>query len=231
MPDLRSLEQRALFVALLFVVAGSVVANVFAWDAKWQIPLIYAALYAILAVALEIRENQTPPTSTYYRTSDEFFDSLRRHVQGAERRVYSSYVRRTPPPSFQSPAVRRYYETILDWTRRNPGSSYHRVMGVPAAEPHKTAMEDWLSSHHQETRGIHNYHVRVVVTDIGVDAVNLAVVDDKAVFLLLTADGSFMSGHSLETAEAVTSFRDYYSAWWASAEPLETYLQRARPSR
>jgi hypothetical protein len=71
-----------------------------------------------------------------------------------------------------------------------------------------------------------NYHARVVTTNSGVDAVNMAIIDDAAVLLLLTADGSFMSGHSLETAEAVNSFRDYDRSWWASGEPLEHYAQR-----
>jgi hypothetical protein len=91
-------------------------------------------------------------------------------------------------------------------------------------------MEDWLRAHHLETQDIHNYHVRVVVADMGVDAVNMAVVDDRAVFLLLTADGSFMSGHSMETAEAVNAFRDYYSSWWSTAEPLSEYLRRTEPA-
>ncbi|MFI1676346.1 hypothetical protein [Streptomyces sp. NPDC020607] len=190
MVNLQSVEQKLLLLALLFVVGGSIVANLFAWDVKWQIPLIHAALYVLLSVVIEIRDGQAPTASTHYRNSDEFFLSFTRLVRTAERHVYTSYVCNTPPPSFQSPAAQ------------------------------------WLREHYEEMHGLANYHARVVTINSGVDAVNTAILDDTAVLLLLTADGSFMSGHSLETAEAVNSFRDYYRSWWASAEPLETYAQR-----
>lgn len=224
--NLQSVEQKLLLLALLFVTGGSIVANLFAWDVKWQIPLIYAVLYVLLSIAVEIRDRQAPTASTHYRTSDEFFLSFARLVRTAERHIYTSYVRNTPPPSFQSPAAQQYFRTAADWTRRNPGASFHRIIGVPAQEPGKSAMRLWLREHYEEMHGLANYHARVVTTNSGVDAVNMAIIDDAAVLLLLTADGSFMSGHSLETAEAVNSFRDYYRSWWASGEPLDNYAQR-----
>ncbi|MFC8670926.1 hypothetical protein [Streptomyces sp. NPDC057199] len=224
--NLQSVEQKLLLLALLFVIGGSIVANLFAWDVKWQIPLIYAVLYVLLSGVIEIRDHQTPAASTHYRTSDEFFLSFARLVRTAERHVYTSYVRNTPPQSFQSPAARQYFSTAADWTRSNPGASFHRIIGVPAQEPGQSAMRQWLREHYEEMDGLGNYHARVVTTNSGVDAVNMAIIDDTSVLLLLTADGSFMSGHSLETAEAVNSFRDYYRSWWASAEPLENYAQR-----
>ena len=224
--NLQSVEQKLLLLALLFVAGGSIAANLFGWDVQWQIPLIYAVLYVLLSVTLEIRDQQAPTASTHYRTSDEFFLSFGRLVRTAERHIYTSYVRNTPPQSFQSPAAQQYFRTAVDWTRRNPGASFHRIIGVPAQEPGQSTMRQWLREHYEEMRGIANYHARVVITNSGVDAVNMAIIDDSAVLLLLTADGSFMSGHSLETAEAVNSFRDYYRSWWASAEPLESYAQR-----
>ncbi|TXS52518.1 hypothetical protein EAO75_08330 [Streptomyces sp. uw30] len=226
MVSLQSVEQKLLLLALLFVMGGSIVANLFAWDVKWQIPLIYAVLYVLLSVVIEIRDRQTPTPSTHFRTSDEFFLSFTRLVRTAERHIYTSYVRNTPPPSFRSPAAQQYFRTAADWTRRNPGASFHRIIGVPAQEPGRAEMRQWLRAHCEEMQGLANYHARVVITNSGVDAVNLAIIDDTAVLLLLTSDGSFMSGHSLERAEAVNSFRDYYRSWWASAEPLEEYAQR-----
>jgi hypothetical protein len=224
--NLQSVEQRLLLLALLFVVGGSIVANLFAWDVKWQIPLIYAVLYILLSIVIEIRDRQTPTASTHFHTSDEFFLSFTRLVHTAERHIYTSYVRNTPPQSFQSPAAQQYFGAAAEWTRRNPGASFHRIIGVPTQEPGQSAMRQWLREHYQEMHSLANYHARVVTTNSGVDAVNMAIIDDTAVLLLLTADGSFMSGHSLETAEAVNSFRDYYRSWWASAEPLENYVQR-----
>lgn len=224
--NLQSIEQKLLLLALLFVIGGSIAANLFAWDVKWQIPLIYAVLYVLLSVVVDIRNRQAPTASTHFRTSDEFFLTFTRFVRTAERHIYTSYVRNTPPPSFRSPAAEQYFRAAADWTRRNPGASFHRIIGVPDQEPGKSAMRRWLREHCEEMHGLANYHARVVTTNSGVDAVNVAIIDDTAVLLLLTADGSFMSGHSLETAEAVNSFRDYYRSWWASAEPLESYAQR-----
>ncbi|MEV5595310.1 hypothetical protein [Streptomyces sp. NPDC052496] len=155
--------------------------------------------------------------------------SFARLVRAAERHIYTSYVRDTPPPGFRSPAARQYVRAAADRTRRNPGGSFPRIISVPAQEPGRSAMRRWLREHDEEMQNLANYHARVVTTDSGVDAVTMAVIDDTAVLVLLTADGSFMSGHSLETAEAVNSFRDYHRSWWASAEPLESYARRTRP--
>jgi hypothetical protein len=77
----------------------------------------------------------------------------------------------------------------------------------------------WLHEHQREMSGIPNYHARVVPLDGSVDAINVAIIDEKAVLILLTSEGSFMSGHRLDASESVSSFHDYYSSWWASAEP------------
>ncbi|MDG4829988.1 hypothetical protein O7627_11830 [Solwaraspora sp. WMMD1047] len=82
--------------------------------------------------------------------------------------------------------------------------------------------------HQQEMRGVANYHARVVPLDGDVDAINIAIIDEKAVLILLTSEGSFMSGHRLDAPSSVSSFRDYYSSWWTSAEPLEAFLIRVR---
>lgn len=124
--NLQSVEQKLLLLALLFVIGGSIVANLFAWDVKWQIPLIYAVLYVLLSVVVEVRDRQAPTASTHYRTSDDFFLSFARFVRTAERHVYTSYVRNTPPPSFQSPAAQQYFRL------RQTG-----LVATPA--PHSTA--------------------------------------------------------------------------------------------
>jgi Family of unknown function (DUF6879) len=225
--NLQKIEHRVMLAILPAVVAGSIVANILSWDVKWQIPLIFTVLYVILTVAVEIRENQARPLSIHYRSSDEFFTSFSRFVQAAEHRICTSYVRQTPPSSFASPAAERYFKDAVRWMRGNPGGSFYRIIGVPTREPHRTEVLRWLIDHHSEMKDVGNYHARVVSLESGVDAINVAVIDDKAVLLLLTSDGSFMSGHSLETPASVASFRDYYSSWWASAEPLSEYLAKS----
>jgi len=227
--DVQSLERKALLISLPVVVGGSILANLLAWDVKWQIPLIFAALYIVLSLLMEIRDNQKPSSFTHYNNSDEFFTSFSRLVQSAERRIYTSYVRRTPPPSFRSPAAKQYFRDVVQWMRRNPGATFHRIFGVPSAEPYRGEMLRWLAQHQQEMRGVTNYHARVVPLAGDVDAINIAIIDEKAVLILLTSDGSFMSGHRLDAPSSVSSFRDYYSAWWTSAEPLDAFLTRVRP--
>lgn len=227
MVSMESIEQRLLFIALLFVIGGSVAANLFSWDVKWQVPLIYAVLYVLLSVVLEVRNHQVPPTATHYRNGDDFFASFTHLIRTAERRVYTTYMRNMPPTQFHvSPVGQQYFTDSIAWMRRNPGCSFHRIIGMPTQEPDLSHMREWLSSHYQEMQNLPNYHARIVNIDSGVDGISISIIDNKAVFILLSNDGSFMSGHSLETPEAISSFRDYYSSWWALAEPLESYARR-----
>jgi hypothetical protein len=224
--DVKSVERKALLIALPVVVGGSIMANVVTWDVKWQIPFVFVALYLILSVALEIRENQVRQPFTHYSNSDEFFTSFSRLVHTAERRISTTYMRKTPPSSFRSPAAERYFQDAVQWMRNHAGASFHRIIGVPTAEPYRGVIIDWLREHHREMSSIPNYHARVVPLDGGVDAINVAIVDEKAVLISLTSEGSFMSGHRLDSRESVSSFRDYYSSWWATAKPLGEFLRQ-----
>ncbi|THC46989.1 hypothetical protein [Streptomyces sp. A1499] len=60
--NLQSVEQKLLLLAPLFVVGGSIIANLFAWDVKWQVPLIHVVHYVLLSMVIEIRDHQARPT-------------------------------------------------------------------------------------------------------------------------------------------------------------------------
>ncbi|GIE97618.1 hypothetical protein [Paractinoplanes rishiriensis] len=95
-----------------------------------------------------------PSAFTHYNDSDEFFTSFSRLVLSAERRVSTTYIRKTPPSSFQSPAAKKYFHDAAQWMRRNPGAAFHRIIGIPSSEPHRAEMLRWLAGHRQEMQGV-----------------------------------------------------------------------------
>jgi hypothetical protein len=216
------LEDRLLQVFLLLAVLGSILGNIFDIDPGWQIPLVFAALYAILRVVSQLRDQDGQLTFVYYKNNSEFYSSVQRIMQRAEETVSVTYLRLLPPPGFHSPEADSYFQYGLKWARGDSHKEFRRIFGVPPGG----AMLEWLRTHHAETRSIPNYSVRVIPWSLGVDGLNVALIDDKTVFLALTGEGQQMRGLSFGTPEAIGYFTEYYNRLWSGAEPLASFVAR-----
>jgi hypothetical protein len=231
-PGLQSLEDKlttgllvgAAVASVVTNVVGSIASNVVGFDAKWYLPVIFLALYGIFR---RVADAPSGVTATFYRNNNEFYASSQRRMQSAQSYIWVTYVRLVPPPGFDSPEARSYFQYCLDWARRNPDREFRRMVGAPT----NAEMRAWLRQHHADTKSIKNYLVRVMPSAGEVDTVNVGIIDGKVVFLTLSEEGhQNMTGHSIEIPESVQAFKEYYLRLWSAAEPLESYVSRVTPA-
>jgi len=211
-------------VLLIGAVGSSIVLDAVGVNVKWYIPAIFAALYLIYQTLISTRDRSGSLETTFYSSNSEFYASTQRRMQSAQRHIWVTYVRTVPPPGFESAEASSYFKYGLEWAKKNPDRELRRIVG--AGE--RGAMTDWLVHHYAETKDIKNYAVRVSPFDGPVDGINFAIIDDRAVFIALSGEGNRLTGHSLDTPEAVHAFREYFLQWWDGAERLETYVARVR---
>jgi hypothetical protein len=224
--DLQSLEDRLTEGFLIGAVVASIVLNIVGLDPKWYLPAIFLALYGIFRM-VATQYKQSAVTSAFYPNTSEFYASMQRRMQSAQSYIWATYVRLVPPPGFNSAEANSYFQYGLDWARRNPDREFGRIVAAPAGNEMRT----WLLQHHADTKSINNYLVRVVPYVGRIDGINMAVIDDKIVFLALSGEGQRMTGHSIETSGLVQAFKEYYITWWDVAEPLESFVSRITSAR
>ncbi|HEY5988696.1 MAG TPA: hypothetical protein VIV12_20295 [Streptosporangiaceae bacterium] len=220
---IQRVEDRLLQFCLIGAAITSVGLNIVGVDARWYAPGIFMALYGMFRILTEMHERDLGVESTFYRTNSEFYAATQKRMQVAKSHIWV-HVRTIPPPGFESAEANSYFKYTVDWARRNPDREFRRIFGAADSGP----MAAWLARHHEETREIRNYRVCVVPFHGKVDEINLAIVDDSAVFLAVSGDGNSMTGHSLETPDAVHAFREYYLQKWNTGESLEEYVRRTR---
>jgi hypothetical protein len=219
---IQRVEDRLVEACLIGAAVTSVGLNIIGVDAKWYAPGIFMALYGIFRMLTDMHERVTGLEVSFYRSNSEFYASTQRRMQVAKSHIWTTYVRTIPPPGFESAEANSYFQYTVDWARKNPDREFRRIVGAPDSGP----MATWLIQHCEETRDIKNYRVCVVPFYGKVDEINLAIIDDNAVFLAVSGDGNSMIGHSMETPDAVHAFREYYLQKWNSGEALEAYVSR-----
>lgn len=243
--DPQQMEDRVIQAALALAVFASVIGNIVSLPIQWQVPLIFLALFGIFKAVLptrqlpsQLEENRQALAALhekigklidgsaavirldYYPTNTEFYESVRRRVSEATERVSVTYIRRIPPTAFATPEAGKYFDYVLQWARDHPNRSVRRIVCVP-----DDRMRVWAVQHCKETGHLTNYEVRVVEWTVKVDALNLAIMDDKAVFLAFSGETEQeMRGLSLRNRDAVNYFNVYYNQMWHAATPLHEYL-------
>jgi hypothetical protein len=209
-------------VFLIGAVITSIILGVINVSVRWYIPGIFMAMYLIYQTLIGTRPSRTGLESSFYGSNSEFYSSTQRRMQSATRHIWVTYVRLVPPPGFESPEADSYFKYGLAWARQNRDRELRRIVGAPDQGP----VAEWLVRHYSETKDIGNYLVRVSPFSGPVDGINIAIIDDRAVFIALSGEGNRLTGHSLDTPEAVHAFREYFLQWWDSCERLEDYTRR-----
>jgi hypothetical protein len=171
--------------------------------------------------ALQISLAATPVE--YHVDNDEFYGKLTERVMhGAEHRIDVTYLRKVPPSAFAQEKSRKYFQTILEWAGDDPSRVVRRIIGV-----HTEAMREWAHQHWLETRNIANYEARIVDYQARPDMLNMALIDDRLVYLAFSGrTDQSMSGMSIDDSRACQYFTLYYDQNWASAVPLAEWVAR-----
>jgi hypothetical protein len=252
LPELDSLEYFLLLVGLIVMVAFSFVSAVYAFSVAWLMPIIFFALYMILRVlvplrgaepkvrdfrdqiaalerrldALQISLSATPVQ--YHIDNNEFYGNLAERVRNTARtRVDVTYFRKVPPSTFAQEKSQQYFRSLLEWAGEDPSRIVRRIIGV-----HNDRMRNWAYNHWAETSGTPNYEARIVEYPGKPDMFNMALIDDRHVYLAFSGPtDQSMSGLDIDDARACQYFTRYYDQNWAIAEPLADWVARTRAPR
>lgn len=228
-----STEDRVLLLFLAFLFALSIAVPVFEGitdkrlPPSWNVPVVLAALYAILRLVGPVPEIRTDVR--YLRevadvrvqrmpNVKEFYDSLDAAVRSATSTLDLTHIRDTPPADFGEQAG-KFFGNLVDWCTVE-GRSARRIISVRNA-----AMHEWAKQLADETRHLSRFSVRVVEWSTDAPAINMAIVDEKAVYLALTgATTERTRGLGVEDEDAAQYFGDYYENLWRSAKDLDDWL-------
>jgi hypothetical protein len=245
LPELENVEYFLLLAGLVVTVGFSLVSAIWDLPVTWEIPVILLALYMILRVlvplrgaepkvrefqdqivalehrldALQISLSATPVE--YHVDNSQFYGDLTARVMHVARhRIDVTYFRKVPPSAFAEAKSREYFQAILAWAEADPSRIVRRIIGV-----HTDQMRDWARQHWRETKGIANYEARVIEYKGKPDMLNIALIDDRLVYLAFSGPtDQSMSGMGIDDSRACQYFTRYYDQNWASAEPLADWV-------
>jgi hypothetical protein len=150
----------------------------------------------------------------------EFHDNLRLAVERANSTLDLTHIRETPPRDFGESAV-QFYDGLQKWCRVE-GRSIRRIICVRNA-----SMYVWAKQLAEETRDLPQFEVRVIDWSTKAPAMNMAIVDGKAVYLALTGVSlERTKGLGIEDDTTAQYFQNYYDNLWSTGKPLPAWLEQ-----
>ncbi len=225
-----SLEDRLLVAALLVLFGASIVTAALHISSSWQAPLIFLALLAVIKLVApvdEIHEDvrflrgvAEAVSVQRYATVESFYTDLTHAVDEATVSLDLSHIRDQPPADFRGSHPTEYFNRVMEWTTAGPQRSVRRLISVRNDE-----MRQWARLLADATSQIPAFRVRVVKWDIDAPAINMAIVDGKAVFLAITGEVvERTKGLGIEDTDVAAYFTDYYNMLWNHSVDLAVFL-------
>jgi hypothetical protein len=232
------LENRVLLVVLTALLVVSIAGSVIGVNVRWQIPLIFLALIVIIRLLTPVaqihmnvkylRQLSASATVKPFASVTSFYEDLRHALSAAESTVDLTHIRDNPPSDFARQS-NGWYEATLEWAQNGASRSVRRLISVRG-----DAMQAWASELRRLTDQVPNFQVRVVVWSIDAPAINMAIFDERVVFLAVSGEVfERAKGIGIENKEVAHYFNSYYEKLWHASRPLGEYLdsQRSRATR
>lgn len=170
---------------------------------------------------------QPSSPSFQHLTGRNHYKALAAQIRETRSRILTTYIRVTPPLYFvgftdrdTGEAAAEYFAELGNWPLLQGPRSMCRLICLSNRE-----MIEWARRHHESSRDLPNYEVRVVDWQINADPVNLAVFDDTVAFLTF-AQGTTqeMSGFRIDDRNLVRDATGYFGRLWSGSTPLADRL-------
>jgi hypothetical protein len=223
------LENQLLVAALLVLFVASIVTAILQVDPGWQTPLIFLALFAILRIVIPVDEihghvkylrDVAGLSVQTYPTVSAFYADLRHALDEATSSVDLTHIRQQPAGDFTGSQPSEYFQQVLAWAQAGEGRLVRRVICIPNAK-----MWAWAEELAEHTRDFPRYEVRVVQWSLDVPAINMAIMDGRALFLAVTGETVERTrGVGIEDAQCAQNFLEYFNTLWRVGVPLERFL-------
>lgn len=221
---LEKLENIILPYVLVAVAIISLASNLltsFPFPTGWENSLIFLTLYYIIRL---LQKGEPTARFEYLPTTSATYKQAAHLVHSAREKVDVCYFRRVPPSEMASREAVRYFESVLEWARRGSDSG-SRLLRRMIWIPDEGRMLAWAHQHHEETKDIKNYEVRVVEWGDISAPLNIAIIDGE--FTLLAISGSMeqeLRSCVLESPKLASTFLEYYTELWNKGTPLKDYI-------
>jgi hypothetical protein len=230
----KTLETKLLLGLLAVLFVASILTSIFNVDAKWQTPLIFLALIAILRLLTPVdeihtdvrylRELSSSAKISPFPTIDAFYADLRHALSKATYSLDLTHIRDNPPQDFGEHAS-GWFEAVLEWLSKDSARSARRLISV-----RNEGMRTWAAELQRASSQVSRLQVRVVDWSVDAPAINMAIVDANVVFLAVTGELLERTrGIAVEDHAVASYFTDYYNNLWHAAVPLDEFLSRAAP--
>lgn len=222
----RSALRPMLWVLALLALASNWIP--FLKDIQISGTLTLVALIAIITLLDPVEEInqgvkflQTRTPSRSIPSVNQMYSELNRAVDSATSSLDLTHIRDQRPEAFGEEAE-KYNARITVWLKEAPGRSVRRI--ISANHPD---MQAWAKDLLTEVKVTPGYHVKVVDWSINAPAPNLAIIDQRLVFLALSGDlPERTKGFVVEDPTTAEYFTDYYAGLWNAANDLEEYVKK-----
>jgi hypothetical protein len=226
---LEAIERRLLIGALAILLGSSILGAVLKWGIAWQMPLIIMTLLVILRTVIPVEEihddvkylREVSGLSVQsYPTLSSYYLDLRHGVSEARHSLDLTHIRDNPPDDFLGVHPSEYFREVVAFAENDEGHYVRRIIAV-----RNDRMRAWAETLHQSTSLIPRYQVRVIEWATQAPAINLSIIDNKAVFLAVTGDSVERTrGLAVEDEKISSYFSDYFSTLWRESKPLAEFL-------
>lgn len=176
-------------------------------------------LYDLEAATIELLQRARSGTNVQrFQTYPEFYEALATSLASAKRSVRLTHIRDDPPDAFRVDS--NYYSDVEAWADEHPGCPVRRVIAV-----NNDRMRGWAEALHEVEVRQANFSVRVTSRSAGLPVINMAVLDERDVFLAISGETPEQTaGVWVNDDEVGRYFSDYYDHLWTQSQPLAKAL-------
>jgi hypothetical protein len=166
----------------------------------------------------------TGPHVTTYPNAHAFYADMGAALRGAEMRLDLTHIRAETPKDFGA-AADGWFDEVREWLAVHPARSARRV--ISSTSPDVVA---WAEQTQRELHGL-NFYIEVIPWPLSIPAVNIAIIDEKRVFIALPgATPQSSPGLASEDPLTVGHFLESFNAMWNEGVLLDTWLARESPA-
>jgi hypothetical protein len=218
------ITQFVLFVVLIISIISEYFSNVITLPMNWEQPIILTTLILIINMLRKIYDVDNTTKKIYddldcdaltkYDDYGLFYKDLDVAMKTAKISLDLTHIRAEPPAAFAN--SESYYDSQVDWCTKNKSAYLRRITTMSNEK-----MKKWIKELQKIENEISNYHIRLCDWSLEFPMINMAIVDKKMVFLVLTAGISEKTCAILIRDKKTTDyFIQYYENLWASSKRI-----------
>lgn len=152
---------------------------------------------------------------------ESFYDALNNSVEDANESLCLTHIRNESPDDFDAESTRNYFNKLEKWCEEHPSGQIKRVTALSNEK-----MVSWGDELSNRTKETDNFYVRVCDWELDFPFINLAIIDEKEVYIALTADtAQETTGVRIQDEKVANSFVKYFNHMWLKSNNIDEKLE------